>query len=69
MIIKLYESGSREIKKYDNFKYVELNTIFKNKNLNSKYNLEFYGDDSEILKAIMNDVFNDYKNVYANYIL
>ena len=65
MIIKLYEAGD-EIKSYNNFNSMELNAIFKDKILSSKYEIEFFGDGTEIIKTIMNDVFNDYKNVYAS---
>lgn len=65
LIIRLFEAG-QEIKSYNNFESMELQAIFKNKTLNSKYNLEFYGDSSEILKAIMNNVFKDYENVFSS---
>lgn len=63
--IRAYKAGE-EIKSYNNFESMELHEIFKNKTLNSKYNLEFSGDGSEILKAIMNIVFKDYNSVYAS---
>ncbi len=65
MIIKLYEVGD-EIKNYNNFDSIELNAIFKDNILSSKYELEFCGDSTRIIKTIMNDVFNDYENVYAS---
>ena len=65
MIIKLYEACD-EIKSYNNFESIELNAIFKDKILSSRYELEFFGDGTEIIKTIMNNIFKDYNNVYAS---
>lgn len=59
MIIRLFEAGD-EIKSYNSFNSIELNTILKDNNINglsSKYELKFYGDNEEILKALIYDIF------------
>ena len=55
MIIKLFEAG-QEIKSYNNFESLELKTVFRDGGLNclsEKYNLKFFGDSREIIRAII----------------
>lgn len=58
-MIKLYEAGD-EIKIYNSFEPIELNTILKDNNLNglsSKYELKFYGNNENIIKTLIYDIF------------
>ena len=59
MVIRLFEAG-KEIKNYNSFESIELKTVLKDNNLNglsSKYELKFYGNSEEILKALIYDIF------------
>ena len=59
MIIKLFEVGD-EIKSYNSFNSIELQAILKDNNLNglsSKYELKFFGNSENIIKALIYDIF------------
>ena len=64
-MIKLYKVCD-EIKSYNNFDSIELNTILKDKILSSKYELEFHGDSTEIIKIIMRKITNFIINIPIN---
>ena len=59
MIIKLFEAGD-EIKNYDSFDFIELQAILKDDNLDdlsSKYELNIYGNNENMIKALIYDIF------------
>ena len=59
MIIKVYEV-CEEIKSYNSFDSLELQTILKDDNsngLSSKYELKFFGNSENIIKALIYDIF------------
>lgn len=61
MIIRLFKAG-QEVKEYNNFESMELQEILKDTSLDAlstKYNLEFYGNNEEILKELLNIVYSD----------
>ena len=59
MIIRLFEAGD-EIKSYNSFDSMELQTILKDNNLNglsSRYELKFFGNNENMIKALIYDIF------------
>ena len=59
MIIKLFEAGD-EVKNYNSFDSLELQTILKDNSTNglsSKDELKFYGNNENIIKALIYDIF------------
>ena len=60
MIIRLFETGN-EIKNYNNFDSIELNTILRDNSLDAlstKYELKFYGNNEAIIKELIYNVFS-----------
>lgn len=57
MEIKLYEAGDN-VKNYSSFESIELMAIMKDKNLSSKYELEFIGDNKEITRQLIWNIFD-----------